>query len=45
MDNEVFSEKEYYQQKTIEMVEKIQNLEFLKRIYRLVEYLYINKKE
>lgn len=45
MENEVFKEKEYYRQKIIEMVGKIQNLEFLKRIYRLAEYLYINKKE
>lgn len=45
MGKEVFSEKEYYRQKIIEMVEKIQNIEFLKRIYRLAEYLYINKKE
>ena len=32
-----------YRRKIIEMVEKIENLEFLERIYRLAEYLYIHK--
>ena len=38
-------EKEYYKKKIIEMLEKIENLAFLKRIYELSEYLYIHKEE
>lgn len=37
--------KEILRKEIIEMVEKIENLTILKRIYQLVEYLYINKKE
>lgn len=32
-----------YKKKIIEMVEKINSRVFLKRIYQLVEYLYIHK--
>lgn len=32
-----------YKKKIIEMVEKINSQVFLKRIYQLVEYLYIHK--
>lgn len=46
MENEVFSEKEYYRQKIIEMVEKIDNVKFLRRIYiSLMEYLKEEKPE
>lgn len=38
-------EKEYYKKKIVEMVGKIENLETLKRIYRLAEYLYVHNKE
>ena len=34
-----------YKQKIIELIEKIENQEVLKRIYQLAEYLYIHKKE
>lgn len=37
--------KEEYRKKVIELVEKIENPCFLKRIYQLTEYLYIHKKE
>lgn len=37
--------QEYYKDKIIEMMEKIENPRFLKRIYQLTEYLYIHKKE
>lgn len=37
--------KEEYRKKIIEMVEKIENVAILKRIYKLTEYLYIHKKE
>lgn len=42
---ESLREKEYYKKKIIEMVEKIENPESLKRIYQLAEYIYVNKKE
>lgn len=32
-----------YKKRIVEMVEKIENLAFLERIYRLAEYLYIHK--
>lgn len=34
-----------YKRKIIELVEKIENPVILKRIYQLVEYLYIHKEE
>ena len=37
-------EREYYKKKINEMLEKIENVEFLKRIYNLIEYLYIYGK-
>lgn len=46
MENELFSEKEYYRQKIIEMVGKIDNVKFLRRIYiSLTEYLKEEKPE
>lgn len=38
-------EKEEYKRKIIELVEKIENPAFIKRIYQLAEYLYIHKQE
>lgn len=38
-------ECEKLKEKIIEMVEKINNADFLMRIYHLAEYLYIHKKE
>ncbi len=38
-------EKEYYKQKIMEMVEKIENPAFLRRIHQLVEYLWVQKEE
>ncbi len=38
-------EKKFYREKIVELVEKIENLILLKRIYRLTEYLYIHKEE
>lgn len=38
-------EKDFYREKIIELVDKIENLKILKRIYQLTEYLYIHKKE
>lgn len=38
-------EKELYKKNIIFMVEAIESLPILKRIYQLVEYLYIHKKE
>lgn len=38
------NEKEFYRQEIIKMVEKIEDLEFLEIIYRLVKYL-CNYKE
>lgn len=35
---------EEYKKKIIEMVEKIQDISLLKRIYKLAEYLYIKKE-
>lgn len=37
MDNEVFSEKEYYRQKIIEMVGRIENLVFLHQIWKILK--------
>lgn len=37
------NEKEIYKKEIIEMVKKIEDLEILKRIYQLVEYLYIHQ--
>lgn len=37
MEKEKFSEKEYYRQKIIEMVGRIENLEILKLIYGFVK--------
>ncbi len=37
-------EKELYQKNIIEMLQKIENVVALKRIYQLTEYLYIHKK-
>lgn len=34
-----------YRKKVVEIVEKIDNLAALKRIYKLAEYLYIHKTE
>ncbi len=34
-----------YKTKIIELVEKIKNPKILKRIYQLIEYFYIHKKE
>lgn len=34
-----------YKEEIIKMVEKIENLKILKRIYQLTEYLYVYKKE
>lgn len=46
MEKELFSEKEYYRQKIIEMVGKIENVKFLRRIYiSLMEYLKEEKPE
>ena len=45
MKDSSLREKEYYKEKIIEMVGKIENPIFLKRIYQLSEYLYIHKKE
>ena len=42
---ENLKEKTYYKDKIVEMVGKIENPIFLKRIYQLSEYLYIHKKE
>lgn len=38
-------EKKFYKEKIVEMVEKIENLVILKRIYQLTEYLYVHKEE
>ncbi len=38
-------EKELYKKKIILMVEAIESLSILKRIYQLIEYLYIYKEE
>lgn len=38
-------EKELYRKNIIEMVESIENVEILKRIYELTEYLCIRKKK
>lgn len=38
-------EKDYYREKIIKMVEKINNQEILKRIYELTQYLYIHKEK
>ena len=38
-------EKEFYRREIIKMVEKIENPTILKRIYQLIEYLYIHVKE
>lgn len=38
-------EKELYRKNIIEMVESIENVEILKRIYELTEYLCIHKKK
>lgn len=45
MSTDNFREKDYYKQKIIELVEKIENPAILKRIYQLAEYLYIHKQE
>lgn len=46
MENEVFKEKEYYRQKIIEMVGRIESVKFLRRIYiSLTEYLKEEKPE
>lgn len=37
MEQKVFSEKEYYRQKIIEMVGKIQNLSYLIKIFSFVK--------
>lgn len=42
---ESLREKNYYKDKIIELVEKIENPAILRRIYQLAEYLYIHKKE
>ena len=39
------SEVNNYKEEIIEMVEKIESVKILKRIYQLTEYLYIHKKE
>ncbi len=41
------NEIEFYKQKIVEMVEKINNQDILKRIYELAQYLYVRqgKKE
>ncbi len=36
MNNENFKEKDYYKEKIIEMVEKINNQEFLKFLYEML---------
>lgn len=38
-------EKNYYKDRIIELVEKIENPAILRRIYQLAEYLYIHKEE
>lgn len=45
MNDEIFREKNYYKKKITELVEKIENLAILRRIYQLAEYLYIHKEE
>lgn len=37
MDKEVFSEKEYYRQKIIEMVGKIDSVVFLRQIWTILK--------
>lgn len=37
MEKDLISEKEYYRQKIIEMVEKIQNLSYLIKIFSFVK--------
>ncbi len=37
-------EKELYRKNIIEMLQKIESVAALKRIYQLTEYLYIHKK-
>ncbi len=44
-DMENFEEKEQYRGKIIELVEKIDNGEVLKRIYELAQYLYVYKEK
>lgn len=38
-------EREFYRREIIKMMEKIENPAILKRIYQLIEYLYIHEKE
>ena len=46
MEENLFSEKEYYRQKIIEMVGRIESVKFLRRIYiSLMEYLKEEKPE
>lgn len=46
-ENEMYAGKEvtveYYRKMIIEMVGKIENANYIKRIYKLVEYLYVIK--
>lgn len=42
MDKEVFSEKEYYRQKIIEMINKIDNLGTLEYLYTFIK-LFLEK--
>lgn len=49
MDSEtrvrIMENKDYYKREIIELVEKINNPEILKRIYELAQYLYIHKEK